>query len=68
MEALNKDDREELPLAMRVDDLMKALQISRGAAYTLVNRADFPCVRLGKTIRIPRELFLQWLKSQAKGE
>lgn len=49
---------------MNVSDLQQALGIGKNRAYDLVNRADFPTIRLGRKILIPRDAFLRWLDAQ----
>ena len=46
---------------MTVTDVEKYLNISKGAAYGLTRRSDFPICRFGGTIRIPRDAFLIWV-------
>lgn len=53
-------------LTMNVADLRQALGIGRAQAYELVNRADFPAIRLGRKILIPRDAFLRWLDKQTE--
>lgn len=53
-------------LTMNVADLQKALGIGRAQAYELVNRADFPTIRLGRKILIPRDAFMRWLERQTE--
>lgn len=53
-------------LTMNVADLQQALGIGRAHAYELVNRADFPVIRLGRKILIPRDAFLKWLERQTE--
>lgn len=53
-------------LTMNVADLQQALGIGRAQAYELVNRADFPTIRLGRKILIPRDAFLRWLDKQTE--
>jgi excisionase family DNA binding protein len=55
---------QELPLVMRVEDLQRALLISRLKAYELVHQQGFPTVRIGRSIRVPRDAFLRWLEVQ----
>jgi excisionase family DNA binding protein len=57
--------RNELPLVLTIPDLQRVLGISRVTAYELVHRQDFPAVRIGRCIRIPRESLLRWLTSEA---
>jgi excisionase family DNA binding protein len=56
---------QELPLVMRVEDVQRALLISRLKAYELVHQQGFPTMRIGRSIRVPRDAFLRWLEAQA---
>lgn len=57
----------EEKLAYQVDEVAKLLGISRGTAYQLVKRDDFPSVRVGEhRIIIPKEAFNKWLESQSQ--
>lgn len=47
---------------MTVADVEKYLNISKGAAYSLTRRSDFPTCRFGGTIRVPRAAFLVWVE------
>ena len=49
---------------MTVSELQEAIGCGRRQAYELANRTDFPAIRLGKKILIPREAFLRWLDQQ----
>jgi len=62
------DPREQLPIVLTVKDIQRLLRISRAKAYDLTHKAGFPCVRIGRTIRIPRDAFLAWLTAQASQE
>ena len=48
-------------VTMNVGEMAEQLGISKPVAYELANRADFPCLRIGKRIVIPREAFDRWL-------
>ncbi|MDY2698449.1 MAG: helix-turn-helix domain-containing protein, partial [Lachnospiraceae bacterium] len=50
-------------LTLTVRDVQEALGIGRNAAYCLANRADFPAIRLGNKLIIPRDAFLRWLEA-----
>lgn len=47
---------------MTVADVERYLNISKGAAYSLTKRSDFPICRFGGSIRIPRDAFLVWVE------
>ena len=38
------------------------LNISQSKAYELVHTKDFPVCRFGGAIRVPNDLFLQWVE------
>lgn len=53
-------------LTMNVSDLQQALGIGRNQAYDLVNRDDFPKIRVGRKILIPRDALIRWLDKQTQ--
>ena len=55
-------------LTLTVSDVQQALNVGRNTAYELVNREDFPKIRLGRKIIIPRDAFLRWLDTQTQQE
>lgn len=55
-------------MALSVAEVQESLGIGRNAVYNLVNRADFPKIRMGRKIIIPREAFLRWLDQQTTVE
>lgn len=55
-----------LPLVLSTGDIQSILGIGRVQAYQLVNSEGFPAIRIGKNIRIPRDLFFQWLEKNSK--
>lgn len=50
----------------KVNEVAEILRIGKNAAYSLVHQDGFPQIRIGKTIRIPREAFHIWLNSRCK--
>lgn len=44
-----------------VTDIQSILGIGRRQAYELVNSGQFHVVRIGKRIKISREVFFKWL-------
>lgn len=47
---------------MTVSDVADEMRISRPKAYELTHRKDFPAIRVGKRIVIPRAAFYRWLE------
>ena len=54
------------PLCYRVEDLCGLLGVSRPVAYSLANRLDFPAIRLGRRLLIPKSGLEAWLMRQAE--
>lgn len=66
---MNKNDistsREQLPMVLRVDELMPVLKIGRNAAYALVRSGKIKALRIGNSYRIPRSELLRFLGESA---
>ena len=56
---------ENLPLVLRVDDLMPILSIGRNTAYQFVRSGQIETIRIGRQIRIPRQAILRFLGESA---
>lgn len=55
-------------LLLNASEAAQALGISRSKLYSdLLNRADFPTVRLGGSIRVNREMLQLWLNERTGG-
>lgn len=52
---------DDLPLALRVEDLMPILGIGRNTAYELVRCGQIKSIRIGKQIRIPKQALFDYL-------
>ena len=52
-------------LAINVTELAKVLGIGQPNAYDLVNRSDFPAIRIGRRILIPMDKLREWLDNEA---
>ena len=46
-----------------IKEMEKLLKISRSKAYILIKQKDFPLVRIGKCIRINKNVLLNWLQN-----
>ena len=55
-------------LGFSVDEFRVAYGLGRNAAYEVVNRADFPAVRIGRRIIIPVDEVKVWMKKQISNE
>ena len=52
----------DLPMTLRVEDLMPLLGIGRNTAYELIRSGQIRSIRIGRQIRIPREALLEFLR------
>ena len=57
---------DQLPLSLSADDVAKVLGISRGQAYEVFHRKDFPTVYFGKRMVVFKEQFIKWMESQSQ--
>ena len=46
---------------MRVAEVAKQLGVSDSRLYQLIAQGAVPCVRIGRSIRIPREAWRRWI-------
>jgi len=52
---------DDLPLTLRVEDLMPILGIGRNTAYELVRCGQIRSIRIGKQLRIPKQALIEYL-------
>ena len=52
---------DDLPLALRVEDLMPILDIGRNTAYELVRSGQIRSIRVGRKIRVPKDAVADFL-------
>ena len=55
---------DELPLTLRVEDLMPILDIGRNTAYALVRCGTIRSIRIGKQLRIPKDALVEYLSDE----
>ena len=56
---------DDLPLTLRVEELMPILGVGRNTAYELVRSGQIKSIRIGKQIRIPKESLRLFLESSS---
>lgn len=52
---------DELPLVLRVEDLMPVLGIGRNTAYELVRSGQIRSIRVGRQLRVPKDAVIDFL-------
>ena len=58
---------DELPLFLNAKTVAEILGISVAGAYELLHQEDFPVLRIGSRLVVPKEKFLFWIESQTGG-
>ena len=58
---------DELPLFLNAELVAKVLGISISSAYELMHEANFPALRVGSRIVVPKEKFCRWVDRQTGG-
>ena len=58
---------DDLPLFLNAAMVAKVLGIAPSRAYELIHEADFPVLKIGNRIVVPKEKFIQWMEQHTKG-
>ena len=58
---------DELPLFLNAASVAKVLGIAPSSAYELMHEKDFPALRIGNRIVVPKETFIQWVEQHTGG-
>jgi excisionase family DNA binding protein len=61
--ATNLDDLPDYPTA---EELIPVFRKSRSAIYNLIASGEIPSVRIGRSIRIPKQLLIDTLNERAR--
>ena len=56
----------DLPLTLSAPEVAEVLGISRAAAYVLVRSRDFPSLKVGTRILVPKDKFIRWIDEQTE--
>lgn len=57
---------DELPLFLNAELVGKVLGVSSTTAYELLHQKDFPSVRVGRRLIVPKEKFREWADRQSE--
>ena len=58
---------DELPLFLNAELVAKVLGVSISSAYELMHEKDFPTLRVGSRMVVPKEKFIEWVGQHMKG-
>ena len=59
---------EDLPLFLNAELVAKVLGISQAGAYDLLHSEDFPVLKIGTRMVVPKEKFRQWVERNTRPE
>ena len=58
---------DELPLFLNAETVARVLGVSPSSGYELMHEKDFPSLRIGSRIVVPKERFIQWVERNTGG-
>ena len=58
---------DDLPLFLNSELVAKVLGVSPSSAYELMHQPDFPVLRVGNRMVVPKEKFMQWVEEHTGG-
>ena len=58
---------DELPLFLNAATVAKVLGIAPSSSYELMHEKDFPALRIGSRLVVPKEQFRLWVERQTGG-
>lgn len=58
---------DELPLFLNAKMVAQVLGVSVSSGYELMHDPDFPTLRVGSRMVVPKEQFIQWVNTHVKG-
>ena len=57
---------DELPLFLNAEMLAKALGVATSTTYELMHEKDFPALKIGSRLLVPKEKFRLWVETKTK--
>ena len=58
---------DELPLFLNVATVAKVLGVSSSSGYELMHESDFPVLKIGSRLVVPKEKFMEWVSQHTQG-
>ena len=58
---------DELPLFLNADTVAKTLGVSPSSGYELMHKKEFPSLKIGSRIVVPKESFIRWVEQNTGG-
>lgn len=58
---------DDLPLFLNAEMVAEVLGVAPSSAYELMHEPEFPTLRIGNRMVVPKEKFVQWVEINTKG-
>ena len=58
---------DELPLFLNAATVAKVLGVSPSSGYELMHEPDFPVLKIGSRMVVPKEQFVEWVSQHTQG-
>ena len=58
---------DDLPLFLNAAMVAKVLGIAPSSAYELMHETDFPVLKIGNRLVVPKKKFAEWVERHTKG-
>ena len=58
---------DDLPLFLNADIVAKVLGVSSSTSYELMHEPDFPVLKIGSRMVVPKEQFICWVEEHTGG-
>ena len=58
---------DDLPLFLNSELVAKVLGVSPSSGYELMHEPDFPVLRVGSCMVVPKEKYIQWMEEHTGG-
>ena len=58
---------DDLPLFRNAAMVASVLGIAPSSAYELMHETDFPVLKIGNRLVVPKEKFVEWVEQHTKG-
>lgn len=59
---------DDLPLFLNASTVAKVLGVSPSSGYELIHEADFPVLKVGSRMVVPKEKFVEWVERHTGGQ
>ena len=58
---------EELPLFLNAATVARVLGVSPSSGYELMHEPDFPVLKVGSRMVVPKDKFVEWVSQHTQG-